>query len=215
MKMRDNHFTLVELIAAMAILALVGSAGAAALAGFQKSHSTVVELSERMDRNRKLDKFADIMGNMIPFFWRDETEDNAENLVFDGREDELFFTAMRLPDDNGRGAFIFVRLYINENNQLACDYKDTPLLPWLEMDEQQSNLKTEILAENISTISFTYGEYNEDDEIDWLEIWDREDEDYKNSMPAAVGFTLEFESGEKLSYLRRTAGISAYSGLAL
>ena len=215
MKMRDNHFTLVELIAAMAILALVGSAGAAALAGFQKSHSTVVELSERMDRNRKLDKFADIMGNMIPFFWRDETDDNRENLVFDGREDELFFTSMQLPDSEGRGAFVFVRLYIDDENNLACDYKNTPLLPWLEMDEQQTNLKTEILASNVASITFTYGDYDEDDEIEWLEVWDQDDSDYKNRMPAAVGFTIEFEDGERLSYLRRTAGLSAFTGLAL
>ena len=31
---------------------------------------------------------------------------------------------------------------------------------------------------------------------------------------AAVGFTIEFEDGERLSYLRRTAGLSAFTGLA-
>ena len=214
MKRKVRFFTLVELIAAMTILAMIGTASAAAIAGFHRSHEKVAKLSARVERNRKLDKVAEMMTNMIPFFWRDETDDNQENLVFDGREDELFFTSMQLPDSEGRGAFVFVRLYIDDENNLACDYKNTPLLPWLEMDEQQTNLKTEILASNVASITFTYGDYDEDDEIEWLEVWDQDDSDYENRMPAAVGFTIEFEDGERLSYLRRTAGLSAFTGLA-
>ena len=212
--MKKHTFTLVELIAATAVLALIGSASAAALVGFQQSHDKVATLSERLERNRKLDKVAELMTNMIPFFWKDETDDNQEHLVFDGMEDELYFTAMRLPDSQGRGAFIFVRLYINDDNALACDYKDTPLLPWLE-SEEQSNIKTVILAENVASLTFTYADYDDEDEIEWLEVWDQDDDEYLDRLPAAVGFTVEFENGEKLSYLRRTAGLSAFSGLAL
>ena len=212
--MKKRIFTLVELIAAMAVLALIGSAAAAALAGFQRSHDKVATLSARLERNRKLDQVAELMGNMVPFFWRDETDDNQEHLVFEGMENELWFSAMRLPDSQGRGAFIFVRLYINDDNALACDYKDTPMLPWLEQDEQ-SNVKTVILAENVENLIMTYADYDEDGEIEWLEVWDQDDEEYEDRLPAAVGFTIEFEDGERLSYLRRTAGLSAYSGLAL
>lgn len=212
--MKKRIFTLVELIAAMAVLALIGSAAAAALAGFQRSHDKVATLSARLERNRKLDKVAELMGNMVPFFWRDETDDNQEHLVFEGMENELWFSAMRLPDSQGRGAFIFVRLYINDDNALVCDYKDTPMLPWLEQDEQ-SNVKTVILAENVENLIMTYADYDEDGEIEWLEVWDQDDEEYEDRLPAAVGFTIEFEDGERLSYLRRTAGLSAYSGLAL
>lgn len=212
--MKKQLFTLVELIAAMAVLALIGSASAAALAGFQRSHNKVAMLSERLERNRKLDKVAELMGNTIPFFWKDETDDDQEHLVFDGMEDELYFTAMRLPNNEGKGAFIFVRLYVNDDNALACDYKDTPLLPWLE-SEEQSNIKTVILAENVASLTFTYADYDDEDEIEWLEVWDQEDDEYLDRLPAAVGFTVEFENGEKLSYLRRTAGLSAFSGLAL
>lgn len=214
MKKLCHIFTLVELIAAMAILAMIGTAAAAALAGFQRSHDKVARLSERLERNRKLDKIAELMGGTIAFFWPDETEDDVENLVFSGSEDELFFTSMRLPDGEGRGAFIFIRLYLNDDNQLACDYKTTPLLPWLEMDEQQNDLKTVILAENVSSLTFTYADYDDDDLIEWLEVWDQEDSEYKNRLPAAVGFTVEFENGERISYLRRTAGLSAFSGMA-
>lgn len=213
--MKISHFTLIELIVAMAILALVGLASSAALFGYHRSHGKVASLSQKLERNRKLDKVADLMSNMIPFYWRNEVEDGGQTLVFDGREDELYFTAMRLPDSEGRGAFIFVHLYVDEENQLVCDYKDTPLLPWKEDDEgRDEGVKTAVLAEKVAALTFIYGEYNEDDQVDWLEVWDQEDDEYLDRMPVAVGFTVEFESGEKLSYMRRTAGISAFSGLA-
>lgn len=214
MKKSLYSFTLVELIAAMAILAMIGTASATALAGFMRSSEKVTALSQKLERNRKLDKVAALMGNTIAFFWPDETEDDVENLVFNGAEDELFFTAMQLPDAGGRGSFIFVRLYVNDDNQLVCDYKNTPFLPWLELDEQQTNLKSEVLAENVAALTFSYADYDDDDEIEWLENWDQDDSEYKNRLPAAVGFTIEFENGERLSYLRRTAGLSAFSGMA-
>ena len=82
------------------------------------------------------------------------------------------------------------------------------------MDEQQVGLKSVVLAENVASLTLNYGDYDDDGEIEWLEVWDQEDSDYKNRLPAAVGFTVEFENGERVSYLRRTAGLSAFSGMA-
>ena len=209
-----KHFSLVELMAAMAILALIGTASGAALSGFQRSHNKVVTLSERLERNRKLDKIADLMGNTTAFFWYDEDADD-ESLVFDGQEEELFFTAMRTADANGKGVFVFMHIFVDDDNNLICEYKDTPLLPWIEMEEQQTGLKKVILADKVESITFTYAHYDDDGEIEWLEYWDQDDENYTNVLPLAYGFTIVFESGETLSYLRRTAGLSAYTGMAL
>ena len=211
--MKYHSFTLVELLSAMAILVLVGTASAAALYGYHRSHAKVARMSERLERNRKIDKVAELMGNMIPFSWSAASED-GRTLLFEGSENELFFTAMRLPDNQGRGAIIFVRLYVDEENRLVCEYSNTPVLPWDEDTDKPAGMKTAVIAENVESLTMRYGEYNEDDQIDWLEVWDQEDDEYKNRLPAAVGFTVEFSDGEKLSYLRRTAGLSAFSGLA-
>ena len=211
--MRYSRFTLVELLAAMAILVLVGSASAAALYSFHRNHLKVSKISDRLERNRKIDKVAELMGNMIPFEWQSDNED-GRTLVFEGAPDELFFTAMRLPDNQGRGAIIFVRLYVDEEKRLMCDYSNTPMLPWDEDSDNPAGMKSTVIAENVEALTMRYGRYDDDDQIEWLEVWDQDDEDYKNQMPAAVGFTIEFADGEKLSYLRRTAGLSAFSGLA-
>ena len=211
--MKYHSFTLVELLSAMAILVLVGTASAAALYGYHRSHAKVARTSERLERNRKIDKVAELMGNMIPFEWQNDNED-GRTLLFEGGENELFFTAMRLPDNQGRGAIIFVRLYVDEENRLVCEYSNTPVLPWDEESDKPSGMKTAVIAENVESLTMRYGEYNEDDQIDWLEVWDQDDSDYENRMPAAVGFSIEFEDGERISYLRRTAGLSAFTGLA-
>ena len=211
--MKYSRFTLVELLAAMSILLLVGSASAAALFSYQQNHRKVAALAARLERNRKLDKVAELMTNTIPFTWNTGNED-GRTLVFDGAADELFFTAMRLPDSQGRGAFVFVRLHINDEKQLVCDYSTTPMVPWDDDKDPPANMKTAVLADNVETLTCIYGDYDDNDEIEWLEVWDQEDDDYKNRLPVALGFTIEFANGEKLSYLRRTAGISAFSGLA-
>ncbi len=211
--MKRSHFTLVELLAAMTILLLIGSASAAALFSYQQSHRKVAVLSERLERNRKLDKVAEMMSNIIPFEWNTGNED-GRTLVFEGKNDELFFCSMRLPDSEGRGACIFARLYVDDENRLACDYSNTPMVPWDDDKEPPGGMKTVVLAENVEALEFIYGEYDENDEIEWLDVWDQEDDEYINRLPVAVGFTIEFTGGEKLSYLRRTAGISAFSGLA-
>ena len=77
------------------------------------------------------------------------------------------------------------------------------------------NKNAVILADKVESITFTYAHYDDDGEIEWLEYWDQDDENYTNVLPLAYGFTIVFESGETLSYLRRTAGLSAYTGMAL
>ena len=146
--MRYSRFTLVELLAAMAILVLVGSASAAALYSFHRNHLKVSKISDRLERNRKIDKVAELMGNMIPFEWQSDNED-GRTLVFEGAPDELFFTAMRLPDNQGRGAIIFVRLYVDEEKRLMCDYSNTPMLPWDEDSDNPAGMKSTVIAENV------------------------------------------------------------------
>ena len=63
--MKYSRFTLVELLAAMSILLLVGSASAAALFSYQQNHRKVAALADRLESNRKLDKVAELMTNTM------------------------------------------------------------------------------------------------------------------------------------------------------
>ncbi len=213
--MRNRHccFTLVEVVVAMTILAFVGTIIAGSLAGFQRSYGRVAKLSKSLERNRSLDRMAELLRNVIPFFWPDEDDDDTERLVFAGAPDELWFTSRRLPGADGEGALIFVRLYVDDEKRLVADYRTRPLLPWIELKDQ-TGFRNAVIAENVERLTLLYGDWNDDDEMDWLEEWDQDDDDYENRLPPAIQFTVEFTDGEKVSYLRRTAGVSAFSGVS-
>ena len=210
---KRSRFTLMEIAVTAALFAIIGTIIAASLAAFQRSYDKVARLSQRLERSRSLDRIAEHLGNAIPFFWPNAEENDEEQLVFEGGQDELWFVTRRRAGADGNGAILFLRLYVNDDNQLCCDWRDRPFLPWLAPEQQ--NCRTEIIAEDVENVDFAYGAYNESDEIDWLDEWDQDDEDYENVMPAAIRMTVRFTNGETAVWLRRTAGLSAFSGLAV
>ena len=212
MKRAGKTFTLIEIVVAVALFAVVSSIIAMALASFQKSYDQISRLSAKLEHCRALDRIAEHLGNAIPFAWPNADEDDAEQLVFDGKSDELWFTARARAGADGKGALRFFRLYLDED-KLLCDTRDLPLLPWLDPGEQPC--RTETIADNVEHLTFTYADYDDDDELEWLEEWDQDDEDYENRLPPAIRMTVEFRNGESVTVLRRTAGIAAFSGSAI
>lgn len=212
MKRSGKSFTLIEIVVAVALFAVVSSIIAMALAGFQKSYDRISRLSANLERNRALDRVAEHLGNAIPFAWPNADEDDAEQLVFDGKSDELWFTARARAGADGKGALRFFRLYLDED-KLQCDTRDLPLLPWVDPGEQPC--RTETIADNVERLTFTYADYDDNDELEWLEEWDQDDADYENRLPPAIRMTVDFRNGESATVLRRTAGIAAFSGLAI
>ena len=65
--------------------------------------------------------------------------------------------------------------------------------------------KTEVIAENISHISFQYAEQGDDNEIEWFEEW--EEEEHTN-LPLTIRMTVEWKNGAKEYWLRRTCGVN-------
>ena len=211
--MKKRTFTLIEIAVAVALFALIGTIVAGSLAAFQRTYDKVARLSQKLDRNRALDRIAEHFSNAIPFVWPNAGEDDEEQLVFAGSADELWFTTRRRAGADGRGAILFLRLYVDNDNRLQCDYRDLPFLPWVELERQ--TYRTETIAEGVESLSFVYGTYDDNDEIDWIDDWDQDDEDYRDVLPAAIRMTVTFTNGESVTYLRRTAGIAAFSGLAV
>ena len=209
--MKRRAFTLVEILVAIILLAMVGVIVAGSLAAFQRSYAKVAQLAQRLERNRALDRLAEHMRNAIPFSWPDEDDDDADRLVFEGGENELWFTCRRRAGADGNGALLFLRVYLDDDHNLKCDYRELPFLPWVDLKDQDYH--TEVIATGVERLRFRYADWNDDDEIDWLDDWDQDDEDYENRLPPAIQLIVEYTNGETVNYLRRTAGISAFSGL--
>lgn len=199
---RKNCFTLVELVCAMLVMMVValviGTAGSSFYNGYRRSNEAVAKLKERMAIDRVWDS---ALVNMVPFKWRDDN--NESRYVFEGKSDELLLTTMRRVYNNDPSALTFIRFKV-EDEKLVAVYSNYPILPW-EEDEPSAVTQTEVIAENVSHITFQYADQDDANEIEWLEEWDEEEH---NNLPLAIRMTVEWKNGTREYWLRRTCGVN-------
>ena len=199
---RRNAFTLVELVCAMLVMMVValviGTAGSSFYNGYRRSSEAVARLKERMAIDRVWDS---ALVNMVPFKWKDDN--NESRYVFEGKSDELLLTTLRRVYNNDPSALTFIRFKV-EDEKLIAVYSNYPILPW-EEEEPSAVTQTEVIAQNISHITFQYADQIEANEIEWLEEWDEEEH---TTLPLAIRMTVEWKNGAKEYWLRRTCGVN-------
>ena len=140
MRMRKNKrfFTLVEMIVAMAIMIFVALIIATASMTFYNAWQRTVRISDRLKTYQAIDRIMDnCVRNMIPFTWTDKTLDQ-ERVVFKGETDNIHFVSLRRAYRHDKGALIFIRLKVEEE-QLIAEYSQYPRLQW---DEEESELNS-------------------------------------------------------------------------
>lgn len=202
-------FSLLEMMAAMAIFSLVGLIIGTSLAAFSRSWRQAQKIGSELERNQAIDRLAEtVFRGAVPFRWPDRDK-GEDRYVFQGESDELYLTALNRTRSGG-DAFRFVRLY-RDGEELLCDWSTEPLLPWLELEAQK--FKTEKLASGVRNIYFKYGaEGQSDAAVDWYDDWN---EDELEGIPMAIQLTIEWKDGTKERWLRRTAGTSGNTALAV
>lgn len=199
-----HNFTLVEMAVAMSILIVValiiGTAGAAFYNGYHRS----AKISDRLKMDVSIDRVMDGgIRNLVPLKWKDD--DDTSRYVFKGASDSLHFTTLHRTHGKDRGAFLFVRLQV-EDGELIAEYSSNPRLPWKGAGEQKYT--REVLAENVQFVRFLYADLNDDDEVEWEDEWVEDDHD---NLPLAIQMTVKWKDGVTEQWLRRTAGSSSNS----
>ena len=203
-------FTLVEMIAAMAVMVFVGLIIGTASMSFYNTWARTGKITSYLKDVQALDRVSDnFFRNMIPFKWKDEEDNNSEKFVFEGKSDSMLFTALRRSHRGDKGGLIFIKLYV-ENEELIAEYSPYPYLPWEE--EGVHPTTREVLCSNVESVSFLYAEKDDekDDGLDFAEEWDEEEH---AAIPLAVQMTVTWKNGRQEQWLRRTAGTSKYSTL--
>ncbi len=209
-KTEKHSFTLIELVAALAVMGFVSLIIGAASLSFYNAWKTSAVQTKMLKENQKIDTVMDsLVRNMIPFNWKDEENDTSSDLVFLGETGEIMFVSLRRSYSTENGGLIFVRLYC-EDNSLIAEYSLYPRFPWRDTaaDDPDMPWKREILAGNVQSVSFEYADRTSSRTVEWLEEWDNEE---KKVIPLAVRMTLERTDGSKEYWLRRTAGSGANS----
>ena len=211
-KTEKRFFTLIELVAALTVASFVVLITGTAAMSFWKTWEASSGLTARLEEYRKIDTVMDtLVRNAVPFNWTDRegTNDTTSDLLFDGREDLLFFTGIRRAYAGSEGSLLFVRIRL-EDGDLVADSSLYPRFPWLE-DQTDADMPwtREVLARKVQSVTFLYADRNDNGELVWEEAeWDREEKKY---LPLAVRMTVVWEDGTSESWLRRTAGSGASS----
>ena len=210
MPRRIKHpFTLVEMVAAMAVMMMVamivGSAGKLFYDGYRSAQRATSRLKEYMAIDRLWDG---AVRNAVPFQWTDE--ENVSRFVFEGKNDTVMFTSLRRADGDAPGALVFIRIKLEED-ELVAYYSFYPRPPWDdEFNDNPEFFTREVIAANVAEVTFQYAEVGETDEaeIEWFDEWD---EDEHAAIPLAIRMTVEWKDGRKEYWLRRTAGSSLHT----
>jgi hypothetical protein len=199
--MNKRNFTLIEMVVAIAVMVVVAMIIGTASATFYNAYQRSTRSISRLETCLAIDRIFDsLIRNAIPFKWMDD--ENSSRFVFEGNNDSLLFTALRRTYGKDSSAILFVRLLL-EDEQLIAEYSNSPILPWSEENEQ--NIEREVIAKNIAAITFEYAEFDEEEGIEWLEVWE---EDEHEALPLAIRMTVEWTDGRKEYWLRRLAGIA-------
>jgi prepilin-type N-terminal cleavage/methylation domain-containing protein len=194
----QSGFSLAEMVAAIAILALVGLLIGTSVNIFYRSYSQAQKIGAELSRNQAVDRIVEsYFANAVPFPWMDEQSETR--YVFQGEDNELYLTALRRTYAESGSALWFIRLYL-DGEELKCDYAPTPILPWKALAEH--HYETETVASGVRRISFQYAE-TRDGVVEWHDTWVEDDH---NGIPLAIQITIEWVDGSRERWLRRTAG---------
>ncbi len=203
-----SRFTLIELVVSIALLMVVAAitamSGAAFYNGYQRSLRVTGELKELMAIDNLMDTH---IRNMVPFKWKDD--DGNSRVLFNGDENELFFSTLRRSYGKRPGALLFIRVFV-EDGELIAEYSPYPRLPWIEEDDDSMPWEREVLASGVEQVTFSYAENSTETEGS-VEFLDTFLEEENSILPLAVKMTVEWQNGRKEQWLRRVAGSSANS----
>ena len=213
-RVRRSYFTLMELVAASAIMMAVAGIIAFASRSFYRALASSERVSAQLQVYLNIDQVMDgCFRNMIPFNWETSDVNDDTFQVFMGEPDMIHFTTLRRSYDDIGGNLFFVRVYVdNHTDELVVEYSKFPRLPWYDDDDDLMPYDREVLATNVDRISFLYAGA-QDSTVIWIDEWDREEYDF---IPLAVQMTVEWKDGTEECWLRRTAasgGNSVYGAL--
>ncbi len=197
MRSVKHGFTLLEIVLALAIFAVMMTLIASILFSARQGWVVVRESTTELEMLLRLERLADTaFRNAIPFRW--PNDNRREVQIFRGEPDFLRLAYLHRINDPGEGGIRFLELSL-QGSALTAHYRPYPLL-----DDSERGKTDEIIAEGIRKLTFSYA-LRKNGEILWQSEFDAV---AAGTIPPAIRMDVEWENGRKTSFLRRTAGHS-------
>jgi len=195
---RRLRMTLIELLAAAAVLALLTALLFAAGSGIMHSWTRLRNEDARFREVMALDRLLQsLIPNAVPFVWPDP--DGQDRLMFRGEPDRLRIAVRRRPFRAGDTAIRFVSLFLRDD-ALTAAWIDRPDFRWEDAESAQES----ILARNVAAVNFQYADWDADQGVFWTDEWDPDGE--RLDVPSGILVVVRWNDGRVESWLFRTSG---------
>lgn len=201
-------FTLLEMVLAMTVLAIVSGLTAAMIYAMPRTLEMQKIEAAKLDGLVQMERFADsAIRNLIPFAWSDR--ENAKKQIFQGDPQRIsgaYRTSIQNADDTG---LYFFAMGLRDG-KVILQHRREPIHFRLE-EPLPETLTEEILLEEVKELRFLYPDWV-NGELKWKDDWD---ENKETGIPPVIGWIVTFESGQEVKFLRRTSGNAQYSTYGL
>ncbi|MEA2011505.1 MAG: type II secretion system protein [Verrucomicrobiota bacterium] len=206
MKKLKKQFTLIEIIVAVFLLAmlvttLMGVSGAITIS-WKKSFIHDRVFTELMALERIYDNAVE---NAIPFTWRDD--ERREFNCFMGVSDNVIFAYRHEINSLEDGGIRFIS-FLLEGDKLVVYYRSRPFSDYEFFYEDARKSQ---LAIGVEEVVFQYGAYDNNDELIWVDEWNEE----RMDIPLAIWMHVKWKAGRGEHFLCRTAASGRYERMGL
>ena len=190
--------TLIELVVAAVILALLSGLLFAAASGVMRTWTRLRAEDARFREVMALDRvLQSLIPNTVPFVWPDQ--DQRDRLMFLGASDHLRIAVRKRPVRRGDTALRFVSLF-QRDDELIAAYTDRPDLRW----ENADHARESVIARGVRDVHFRYADWDADQGIFWKDDWETDDE--RMDIPPGILVVVRWLDGRVESWLFRTSG---------
>jgi prepilin-type N-terminal cleavage/methylation domain-containing protein len=190
----SNGFTLIEVVLALSIFALMG---AILYGAFSLSHTAVAKSDTNSTRNQKQRVIADLLGSYVrsSFPYRDSPQD--QSVFFDGEIDRLTFISAYSQAMGGRGmARISIVVDEDTNGRAALKLEESAPVRLNSDAGSGGQSHSVVMQENVREFRLAYLDPQTEDE-NWEERWDGRE---KRMLPRAVRLSYLNDSGKEVRW---------------
>jgi general secretion pathway protein J len=188
-------FTLIEVVLALSIFALLG---AILYGAFALSHSAVAKSQNAAERSQSLRSTADLLGVYIrsAYPYRSSAQDRA--IFFHGESDSVTWISAYSHGLGGRGmAKIHIAADAGEKEESALILEESTPVRVGADDSGAGQVQRLVLRDGIRDLRLAYLDGQGDEEL-WEERWDGEE---RRMLPRAVRLTFVDQAGGEVRWV--------------